>query len=155
MTLKRPDVKLVPVSGSGPGGRVRLGDIQAKLHEIQGDVDQTVERNKPVVTYAAVGGAVALVSAGVPARPQARPAQVDLGGNPPPVSRLVEKAVRFGMRRGFERGLLDGNRAWVVLGGAALLAHLAGRALARRPETVFSDRLEPGDAIQIVHDSNS
>ncbi len=62
MTLKRPDVKLVPVSGSGPGGRVRLGDIQAKLHEIQGDVDQTVERNKPVVTYAAVGGAVALVA---------------------------------------------------------------------------------------------
>jgi hypothetical protein len=71
------------------------------------------------------------------------------------VSRLVEKAVRLGMRRGFERGLLDGNRAWVVVGGAALLAHLAGRALARQPETVFSDRLEPGDAIQIVNDNHS
>jgi hypothetical protein len=71
------------------------------------------------------------------------------------VSRLVEKAVRLGMRRGFERGLLDGNRAWVVVGGAALLAHLAGRALARQPETVFSDRLEPGDAIQIINDNHS
>jgi hypothetical protein len=71
------------------------------------------------------------------------------------VSRLVEKAVRVGMRRGVERGLLEGNRAWIVVGGAALLAHLAGRALPRRPQTVFVDRLEPGDAIQIVHESRS
>jgi hypothetical protein len=61
VTFKLPGVKTVPVTGSGPGGSVQLGDIQAKLHEIQGDVDQTVERNKPVAVYAAVGGAVALV----------------------------------------------------------------------------------------------
>jgi hypothetical protein len=71
------------------------------------------------------------------------------------VSRLVEKAVRLGLRRGFERGLLEGNRAWIVVGGAALLAHLAGRALPRHPETVFFDRLEPGDAIRIVHERHS
>jgi hypothetical protein len=49
------------VSGTGPGGKIELGDIQAKLREIQGDVDQTVERNKPVAVYIAVGGTVALV----------------------------------------------------------------------------------------------
>jgi hypothetical protein len=61
VTLRLPAIKTVPVSGSGPGGRVQPGDIQAKLREIQGDVDQTVERNKPVATYVAVGGAVLLV----------------------------------------------------------------------------------------------
>ena len=61
MNLRIPGVKQVPVTGSGPGGRIELGDIRAKLREIQGDVDQAVERNKPVAVYAAVGGAVALV----------------------------------------------------------------------------------------------
>jgi NaMN:DMB phosphoribosyltransferase len=63
VNLKIPGVKTGPVTGSGPGGRVELGDIRAKLVEIRGDVDQTVERNKPLAVYAAVGGAVALVVA--------------------------------------------------------------------------------------------
>jgi len=61
MNLRIPGVQQVPVRGSGPGGRIELGDIRAKLREIQGDVDQAVERNKPVATYIAVGGTVALV----------------------------------------------------------------------------------------------
>lgn len=61
MNLRIPGVKPVPVTGSGPGGRVELGDIRSKLREIQGDVDQAVERNKPIATYIAVGGTVALV----------------------------------------------------------------------------------------------
>ena len=61
MNLRLPGLKTVPVTGSGPRGQIEPGDIQAKLREIQGDVDQTVERNKPVATYAAVGGAVLLV----------------------------------------------------------------------------------------------
>jgi hypothetical protein len=61
VNLRLPAIKTVPVSGSGPGGRVQPRDIQAKLRGIQGDVDQTVERNKPIAVYAAVGGTVALV----------------------------------------------------------------------------------------------
>jgi hypothetical protein len=68
---------------------------------------------------------------------------------------MWDKAVRFGMRRGFDRGLVDGRSAWIVIGGLALLAHLAGRALSRRPETVFSELLQPGDAIQIVNDTHN
>jgi hypothetical protein len=56
------------------------------------------------------------------------------------------------MRRGFDRGLLEGQSGWVIVGGLALLGHLAGRVLGRRPETVFLERLEPGGAIQIVQE---
>jgi hypothetical protein len=68
---------------------------------------------------------------------------------------MWDRAVRFGMRRGFDRGLVDGRRAWLVIGGLALLAHLAGRAMSRRPETVFHELLQPGDAIQIVNDTHN
>jgi hypothetical protein len=65
---------------------------------------------------------------------------------------LLDDAVRFGLRKGWERGILDGNSVWIVVGGAALLAYLAGRALPRRPETVFADLLEPGQALRITHE---
>lgn len=51
-----------PVEGSGPGGRVELGDIRAKLNEIRGDVDDTTQSARPYLTYAAVAGAVAVVA---------------------------------------------------------------------------------------------
>jgi hypothetical protein len=61
MNLKLPGVKLVPVSGSGPNGRVQLTDIRSKLGEIRGEVDETAEQARPVVAYAAVGGVVLIV----------------------------------------------------------------------------------------------
>ena len=47
--------------GSGPSGQVEIGDIRAKLVEIRGDVDETVERAKPVGLYVAVGGALLVI----------------------------------------------------------------------------------------------
>jgi hypothetical protein len=61
LSLKIPGYKPVPVVGSGPGGNVEIGDIHAKLVEIRGDVDETVERTKPVALYATVGGVIFLV----------------------------------------------------------------------------------------------
>ncbi|HET9692662.1 MAG TPA: hypothetical protein VFP61_16055 [Acidimicrobiales bacterium] len=49
------------VEGSGPGGRIERSDIQAKLEELRGDVTDTTDRVRPILTYVAVGGAVALV----------------------------------------------------------------------------------------------
>jgi hypothetical protein len=69
------------------------------------------------------------------------------------MKRLWESAVRLAMRRGFDRGLLEGDRAWLVIGGLALLGHLAARAVRREPETVFSDLLAPGEAITISHET--
>jgi hypothetical protein len=61
MSLKLPGVKLVPVSGSGPDGRVEITDIQAKLGQIRGEVDETTEQARPYAWYAGVGGVVLLV----------------------------------------------------------------------------------------------
>ncbi|HLH47511.1 MAG TPA: hypothetical protein VKV25_10145 [Acidimicrobiales bacterium] len=51
-----------PVRGSGPGGRVEITDVRAKLEELRGEVDETTETVRPYLTYAAVAGAVALVT---------------------------------------------------------------------------------------------
>jgi hypothetical protein len=61
LNLKIPGLKPGEVVGSGPGGKVEIGDIHAKLVEIRGDVDETVERAKPVGLYVAVGGAVLVI----------------------------------------------------------------------------------------------
>ncbi len=50
-----------PVQGSGPGGRVELSDLTAKLNQIRGEVDDTTDAAKPLLTYAGVAGVVALV----------------------------------------------------------------------------------------------
>ena len=50
-----------PPKGSGPGGRIEISDIRAKLGELAGEVDDTTEKARPILTYAAVGGAVVLV----------------------------------------------------------------------------------------------
>jgi hypothetical protein len=61
MALKIPGLKLVPVSGTGPNGKVQITDIRAKLGEIRGEVDETAEQAKPVALYVGVGGVVLLV----------------------------------------------------------------------------------------------
>jgi hypothetical protein len=52
-----------PVVGTGPGGRVEIGDIRAKLEQLRGDVDETAAAARPVATYAAVAGVVVVVVA--------------------------------------------------------------------------------------------
>lgn len=69
------------------------------------------------------------------------------------MKRLVRWALRQGMRRGFDRGVVDGNRGWVLVGGLSLLGHLAGRALHREPEVVFSEKLRPGESLRITHEA--
>jgi hypothetical protein len=67
------------------------------------------------------------------------------------VTRLLRMAIRAGMRQGWRRGVREGSRAWVVVGGVALLGHLAGRALGRKEETVFKEMLKPGESFRITH----
>lgn len=71
------------------------------------------------------------------------------------MTRLLIPALRWAMRQGWRRGLLGGNRAWIVVGGAALVAHLAGRALPRRDETVFSEVISPGETFDVHHSSDA
>jgi hypothetical protein len=67
------------------------------------------------------------------------------------VKRLVRALIRAGLRRGWRVGVLEGNRAWVVVGGVALVAHLAGRVLPREEETVFRELLEPGESFLVTN----
>lgn len=63
MSPRLPGLSGPPPRGSGPGGRVELGDIRAKLGELRGEVDETTDKAKPIATYAAVAGVVLLVGA--------------------------------------------------------------------------------------------
>jgi hypothetical protein len=51
-----------PPQGSGPGGRIELGDIREKLEEMRGDLNETTAGIRPYLTYAAVAGAVLVVA---------------------------------------------------------------------------------------------
>jgi hypothetical protein len=63
VTPKLPELRVAPVTGSGPHGRIELGDIRAKLQEIRGEVDETAEKARPYMTYAAVGAVIVVVTA--------------------------------------------------------------------------------------------
>ncbi len=59
--------------------------------------------------------------------------------------------LRRGVREGARRGLFGGEQAWLVLGGAALLAQLVLRVLNKKPEVVFSEKLRPGESLVVTH----
>ncbi len=82
-----PAMKTVPVTGSGPDGRVELTDIRAKLGEIQGEVDETVERRQARGPYVAVGGVVLLVVLAFLLGRAAGATEVDVGRDPADVKR--------------------------------------------------------------------
>lgn len=67
------------------------------------------------------------------------------------MTRILRMVLRYGIRNGWRRGVLGGSRGWVVLGGIALVGHLAGRALAREEETVVRERLMPGESVRVTH----
>lgn len=48
--------------------------------------------------------------------------------------------------------MLGDSRAFVVIGSLALLGNLAGRAIGRQADVVFSEALRPGETFQIFHE---
>lgn len=59
--------------------------------------------------------------------------------------------VRRGLASGWTRGVVGGNRAWLVVGGVAVVGHLAGRAAGREADVVFSEPLGPGESFRVTH----
>ena len=55
-------LKPVNVQGSGPGGRIEIGDIRAKLHEIKGGVDETTDTAKPYLMVAGIAGVIGVIA---------------------------------------------------------------------------------------------
>ncbi|MDQ6784653.1 MAG: hypothetical protein M3063_14705 [Actinomycetota bacterium] len=67
------------------------------------------------------------------------------------MTKLLRLLIRHGLRQGWRRGLLGGNRVWVVVGGVAIIGHLGARALAGEPDVIFSELLEPGQTFTVRH----
>jgi hypothetical protein len=71
------------------------------------------------------------------------------------IRRLFRSLIRQGMRKGWQEGVLGESRTYLILGAIALLAHLAGRAMARPVQVVFSEPLHTGEAFQVFHEPQS
>ena len=67
----------------------------------------------------------------------------------------LERILRAGIRQGWRRGVTGGSRGWTVVGAVAGVAWLAKRALKRSEEVVFSQKLAPGETLQIFHEPES
>lgn len=60
--------------------------------------------------------------------------------------------VSFFLRRGLRRGLMDGSRPWLVLGGVAVGIRLLQKLSGSGPKVVLSERLHPGQTMVIAHE---
>jgi hypothetical protein len=60
--------------------------------------------------------------------------------------------IRMGLRRGWRQGILNGERAWLYAGGAALLLRMLQRAMAKEESVVFREVLQPGERLVITHE---
>jgi hypothetical protein len=63
----------------------------------------------------------------------------------------MKAALDYLVRRGLRRGLLGGETVWLVLGGGALAVRLAARALRKKDDLVFSEKLGQGESLVITH----
>lgn len=57
--------------------------------------------------------------------------------------------LRFLRRAGIERGLFEGKRSWMWLGGIAWALHWLQRAAGRNESVVYRDELQPGESLVI------
>ena len=61
--------------------------------------------------------------------------------------------IKRGLRLGWYRGVLDGSRPWIVVGGVSVLARLATRALKRKDEVIWSGEVEAGQVVTVQNES--
>jgi hypothetical protein len=60
--------------------------------------------------------------------------------------------LRFILRNGFRKGLLQGNRFWLVLGGAGVLLKVLRKLGGSEPQVVYSEELPVGTAVLIANE---
>ena len=63
----------------------------------------------------------------------------------------VRKWLAWGVRRGVQRGLIEGNQFWLVLGALAYLGQLGLRVSRKRRETMFAGQVAIGEDLIVVH----
>jgi len=55
----------------------------------------------------------------------------------------------YARRAGIYRGLLGGDRRWLIIGGTVIVAGRIRRLLGRQPEIVTVEKLEPGHPLRL------
>jgi hypothetical protein len=55
------------------------------------------------------------------------------------------------VRRGVQRGFLEGNQFWLVVGAMALLLQLGLKAYRKQPRLVYSSRIPVGEQLSVTH----
>jgi hypothetical protein len=63
----------------------------------------------------------------------------------------VNRLLRAAMRQGWRKGVVGGNRAWIVVGGLAVVGHLGRRALTRSEDVLWSGEVAPGQVVTVQH----
>jgi hypothetical protein len=64
----------------------------------------------------------------------------------------MNRLIGLGLRRGWRQGVLEGNRAWLLVGGLALTMRVIQRMAGREEKVVYSEQLRPGETLVITHD---
>ena len=59
------------------------------------------------------------------------------------------------MRQGFRRGVLQGSRPWLVVGGVAVGMKVLRKLSGSEPEVVYSEKLAPGESLVIAHERDA
>ena len=57
--------------------------------------------------------------------------------------------IAYARRAGIYRGLLGGDRRWLIIGGTVIVAGKIRRMLGRQPEIVTIEQLKPGHPIRL------
>lgn len=60
--------------------------------------------------------------------------------------------IRLGLRRGWQRGILNGERAWLYVGAVSLLLRFLLRSLHKEESVVYREVLQAGERIVITHE---
>ncbi|MBW3668321.1 MAG: hypothetical protein KY443_03820 [Actinobacteria bacterium] len=63
--------------------------------------------------------------------------------------------LRFLLRMGLRKGVMEGSRRWLVIGGAALGVKVLRKLAGSEPEVVLSETLSPGEALVIAHEKDA
>ena len=63
----------------------------------------------------------------------------------------MKSLLAWAVARGWRRGLLGGERIWLVVGAAALLLQWGLKAFRKEDEVVFSEKLGLGEQLIITH----
>ena len=63
----------------------------------------------------------------------------------------MERLLRAALRNGITKGFLGGSRPWLVIGGVAAGWRLLRRIAGSEAVVVFSEELQPGEALVIAH----